>query len=71
MPVSSYMLNERVCGTAAKALLDRGWGKPKVYVFKEEKHGYIAALEAENERPSYSLSVYLHRSSIEKTVFLC
>jgi len=50
MPVSSYMLNERVCGTAAKALLDRGWGKPKVEVVTEDKQDYIAALEAVNER---------------------
>ena len=42
--------DERVRGTAAQALLDRGWGKPKVEVVTEEKQDYIAALEAVNER---------------------
>jgi hypothetical protein len=42
--------DERVRGTAAQALLDRGWGKPKVEVVTEEKQDYIAALKAVNER---------------------
>jgi len=42
--------DERVRGTAAQALLDRGWGKPKVEVVTEEKQDYIAALQAVNER---------------------
>ena len=41
---------ERVRGTAAQALLDRGWGKPKVELVTEEKQDYIAALKAVNER---------------------
>ena len=42
--------DERVRGTAAQALLDRGWGKPKVEVVTKEKQDYIAALQAVNER---------------------
>ncbi|MGB0756771.1 MAG: HEAT repeat domain-containing protein [Candidatus Puniceispirillaceae bacterium] len=42
--------DERVRGTAAQALLDRGWGKPKVEIVTEEKQDYIAALQAVNER---------------------
>ena len=42
--------DERVRGTAAQALLDRGWGKPKVEVVTDEKQDYIAALQAVNER---------------------
>ena len=42
--------DERVRGTAARALLDRGWGKPKVEVVTDEKQDYIAALMAVNER---------------------
>ena len=38
--------DERVPGTAAQALLDRGWGKAKV----EGKQDYIAALLAVNKR---------------------
>ena len=37
--------DERVRGTAAKALLDRGWGKPKVEVVSDEA-GYVQALRA-------------------------
>ena len=36
--------DERVRGTAAKALLDRGWGKPKVE-FVAEGNGYVEALQ--------------------------
>ena len=42
--------DERARGTAAQALLDRGWGKPKVEVVTDEKQDYIAALTAVNER---------------------
>ena len=34
--------DERVRGTAAQALLDRGWGKPKVEVLGDEA-GYVQA----------------------------
>ena len=43
--------DDRVRGTAAQALLDRGWGKPKVEVSNSEKQeGYLAALQAVSER---------------------
>ena len=43
--------DERVRGTAAQALLDRGWGKPKVEVTtSEEPESYLAALQAVSER---------------------
>ena len=38
----------RVRGTAAQALLDRGWGKPKVEVVSEAGGGYLEALQAAN-----------------------
>ena len=37
--------DDRVRGTAAQALLDRGWGKPKVEVVSEGDAGYLAALK--------------------------
>ncbi len=37
--------DERVRGTAAQALLDRGWGKPKLEVMSDEA-GYVQALRA-------------------------
>ena len=37
--------DERGRGTAAQALLDRGWGKPKVEVVSDEA-GYVQALRA-------------------------
>ena len=40
--------DERVRGTAAQALLDRGWGKPKVEVFNEGDGGYLEALQQAN-----------------------
>ena len=47
--------DERVKGTAAQALLDRGWGKPKVEVVSDEA-GYVRALKAVaaklDERPN-------------------
>lgn len=42
--------DERVRGTAAQALLDRGWGKARVEVVTEGKQDYIAALKTVNER---------------------
>lgn len=36
--------DERVRGTAAQALLDRGWGKPKVEVVTDSV-GYLQALK--------------------------
>ena len=39
--------DERVRGTAAQALLDRGWGKPRMSVSTEsEGSSYISALRA-------------------------
>ena len=40
--------DERVRGTAAQALLDRGWGKPKVEVVNEGGGGYLEALRNAN-----------------------
>ena len=37
--------DERVRGTAAQALLDRGWGNPKLEVVSDEA-GYVQALRA-------------------------
>ena len=42
--------NERVRGTAAQALLDRGWGKPKVEVVADGTGSYIEALSLINEQ---------------------
>ena len=42
--------DERVRGTAAQALLDRGWGKPKVEVVADGAGSYIEALRLINER---------------------
>ena len=44
--------DDRVRGTAAQALLDRGWGKPKVEVVSEASGGYLEALQAANGRKS-------------------
>jgi hypothetical protein len=43
--------DERVRGTAAQALLDRGWGKAKVEVFAVAEGSYLDVLRAVNERP--------------------
>ena len=40
--------DDRVRGTAAQALLDRGWGRPKVEVFTEAGGGYLEALRDAN-----------------------
>ena len=41
--------DERVRGTAAQALLDRGWGKAKVEVATSRGQSYIEALQAAAE----------------------
>jgi len=46
-----YGKDERVRGTAAQALLDRGWGKAKVEVVSNGEGGYLELLRAVNERP--------------------
>ena len=43
--------DERMRGTAAQALLDRGWGKAKVEVVSNGEGGYLELLRAVNERP--------------------
>jgi len=43
--------DERVRGTAAQALLDRGWGKAKVEVLSNAEGGYLELLRTVNERP--------------------
>ena len=40
--------DDRVRGTAAQALLDRGWGKPKVEVVNDSGGGYLEALQQAN-----------------------
>jgi hypothetical protein len=40
--------DERVRGTAAQALLDRGWGKPKVELVNDSGGGYLEALRDAN-----------------------
>ena len=40
--------DDRVRGTAAQALLDRGWGKPKVEVANDSGGGYLEALQQAN-----------------------
>ena len=47
-----YGKDDRVRGTAAQALLERGWGKPKVEVVSEASGGYLEALQAANGRKS-------------------
>ena len=42
--------DERVRGTAVQALLDRGWGKPKVEVVADGASSYIEALRLINEQ---------------------
>jgi hypothetical protein len=43
--------DERVKGTAAQALLDRGWGKPRVEVVtNKQPDSYITALRAVSAR---------------------
>ena len=40
--------DDRERGTAAQALLDRGWGKPKLEVVNEGDSGYLEALQQAN-----------------------
>ena len=42
--------DERMRGTAAQALLDRGWGRAKVEVVTGAEGGYLDVLRAVNER---------------------
>ena len=42
--------DDRVRGTAAQALLDRGWGKAKVAMVTEGEQDYVATLQAINKR---------------------
>ena len=42
--------DERVRGTAAQVLLDRGWGKAKVEVVAGAEGSYLDVLRAVNER---------------------
>jgi hypothetical protein len=42
--------DERVRGTAAQALLDRGWGKAKVEVVTDAEGSYLDVLRAVNEQ---------------------
>lgn len=42
--------DERVRGTAAQALLDRGWGKAQVEVVSSGEGGYREPLRAVNEQ---------------------
>ena len=51
-----YGRDERVRGTAAQALLDRGWGKPKVEVVADGAGSYIEALRLINEQIATSQS---------------
>ena len=44
--------DDRVRGTAAQALLDRGWGKPKVEVFAGAGGSYLEALRDANSGPT-------------------
>ena len=37
--------SERIRGTAAQALLDRGWGKPKQEITTDGSSSFIDALE--------------------------
>ena len=42
--------DERVRGTAAQALLDRGWGKAKVEVVSKAESSYLELLQAVNDQ---------------------
>jgi hypothetical protein len=44
--------DERVRGTAAQALLDRGWGKAKVEVVSNAESSYLELLQAVNNTPT-------------------
>jgi hypothetical protein len=42
--------DERVRGSAAQALLDRGWGKPKQELLTEESSGLLDSLRVVSDR---------------------
>ena len=42
--------DERMRGTAAQALLDRGWGKAKVEVVTDAEGSYLDVLRVVNEQ---------------------
>ena len=44
--------DERVRGTAAQSLLDRGWGKAKVEVVSNAESSYLELLRAVNDSPT-------------------
>ena len=50
-----YGKDDRVCGTAAQALLDRGWGKPKVEVVSEAGGSYLKRYRLPTSRSPLSL----------------
>ena len=50
-----YSKDDRVRGTAAQALLEQRWGKPKVEVVTEAGGGYLQALKAANVSESVML----------------
>jgi hypothetical protein len=52
-----YGKDDRVRGTAAQALLDRGWGKPKVEVVADGAGSYIEALRLINEQIAADQSI--------------
>ena len=49
--------DERVRGTAAQALLDRGWDKPKVEVVADGTDSYIEALRLINQQVATDQSI--------------
>ena len=49
--------DERLRGTAAQALLDRGWGKPKGEVVADGAGSYIEALRLINEKIATDQSI--------------
>ena len=49
--------DERVRGTAAQALLDRGWGKPKVEAVADGSGSYLEALRLINEQIATDQSI--------------
>ena len=49
--------DERVRGTVAQALLDRGWGKPKVEVVADGTDSYIEALRLINQQVATDQSI--------------
>ena len=50
MELMRHGRDERVRGTAAQALLDRGWGKAKVEVVSCGEGGYLELLRTVNQQ---------------------